>query len=52
MAEERSIADELDVQRVLYDYAWACDNGDWHLLASVFTADAHVHVYPTVSPPN
>jgi len=50
MAEERSIADELDVQRVLYDYAWACDNGDWHLLASVFTADAHLDYSSTGGP--
>jgi SnoaL-like domain len=50
MAEERSIADELDVQRVLYEYAWACDNGDWDLLRSVFTADAHLDYSSTGGP--
>jgi hypothetical protein len=50
MAEERSIADELDVQRVLYEYAWACDNGDWNRLRSVFTADAHLDYSSTGGP--
>jgi hypothetical protein len=50
MAQERSIADELDVQRALYEYAWACDNGDWHRLRSVFTADAHLDYSSTGGP--
>jgi 3-phenylpropionate/cinnamic acid dioxygenase small subunit len=50
VAEERSIADELDVQRVLYEYAWACDNGNWPLLLSVFTADAHLDYSSTGGP--
>jgi hypothetical protein len=48
--EERSAADELEVQRVLYDYAWACDNKDWGLLASVFTSDAHLDYSSTGGP--
>lgn len=35
MVGERSILDELDVQRVVFDYAWACDNKDWDLVKSV-----------------
>lgn len=37
--------DDLDIQRVLYDYAWACDNGEWTRLSSVFTADAELAVF-------
>jgi hypothetical protein len=50
MAGERSILDELDVQRVLVDYAWACDNKDWGLLRSVFTADAQLDYSLTRGP--
>lgn len=50
MANERSIPDELAVQRVLYDYAWACDNGDWSQLRSVFTADARLDYSSTGGP--
>jgi SnoaL-like domain len=38
----QSVRDELDIQRVIHDYAWACDNSDWGLLKSVFTDDAHL----------
>jgi hypothetical protein len=48
--EERSVSDELAVQRVLYDYAWACDNKDWGLLGSVFTSDAHLDYSSTGGP--
>jgi hypothetical protein len=46
----RDELDELDIQRVLYDYAWACDNGDWGLLKSVFTVDAHLDYASTQGP--
>jgi ketosteroid isomerase-like protein len=38
----QSVRDELDIQRVVHDYAWACDNRDWTLLTSVFTDDAQL----------
>jgi hypothetical protein len=38
----QSVRDELDIQRVIHDYAWACDHGDWGLLKSVFTDDAEL----------
>ncbi len=50
MVDEPSVSNELDVHRVLYDYAWACDNGDWTLLSSVFTSDAHVDYSSTGGP--
>jgi hypothetical protein len=50
VADERSILDELDVQRVLCEYAWACDNKDWALLRSVFTADAQLDYSSTRGP--
>ena len=50
MADVRSIPDELDVQRVLCDYAWACDNKDWDLLHSVFTTDAQLDYSSTRGP--
>lgn len=40
MSDLQSVRDELDIHRVLHDYAWACDNGDWALLKSVFAEDA------------
>ena len=48
--DDRSSCDEFEVQRVLYDYAWACDNRDWNLLASVFTSDAHLDYSSTGGP--
>ena len=47
---DRGTSDELDVQRVLYDYAWACDNGDWNLLRSVFSEDARLDYSSTGGP--
>ena len=35
---------------MLYDYAWACDNGDWDLLGSVFTSDALLDYSSTAGP--
>lgn len=29
MPDLLSVRDELDIQRVIADYAYACDNGDW-----------------------
>jgi hypothetical protein len=40
LSDLQSVRDELDIQRVIHDYAWACDSGDWGLLKSVFTEDA------------
>jgi ketosteroid isomerase-like protein len=48
--DERSVSDELEIQRALYDYAWACDNGDWDLLSSVFTPDALLDYSSTDGP--
>jgi len=50
VADTPSVVDELAVQRTLYDYAWACDNGEWDLLRSVFTADAHLDYSSTGGP--
>jgi len=50
MADERSTRDELDIQRVLFDYAWACDNKVWELLRSVFAADARLDYSSTRGP--
>ena len=46
----QSVRDELDIQRVIHDYAWACDNGDWGLLKSVFTDAAHLDYSTTGGP--
>jgi ketosteroid isomerase-like protein len=47
---QQSVRDELDIQRVIHDYAWACDNGDWGLLKSVFTDDAYLDYSSTEGP--
>jgi hypothetical protein len=49
MADEQS-TDQFAVQRVLHEYAWACDNGDWDLLSAVFTTDAHLDYSSTGGP--
>ena len=50
MTDLQSVRDELDIQRVITDYAWACDNRDWVLLKSVFTDDAHLDYSSTGGP--
>ena len=50
MTDLQSVRDELDIQRVIADYAWACDNGDWALLKSVFTDDAELDYSSTGGP--
>jgi hypothetical protein len=42
--------DLLDLQRLLYDYAWGCDEGDWELLRSVFSEDAELDYTSTGGP--
>jgi hypothetical protein len=46
----QAVRDELDIQRVITDYAWACDNGDWGLLKSLFTDDAYLDYSSTQGP--
>ena len=42
--------DLLDIQRLLSDYAWGCDEGDWALLRSVFSDDAELDYSSTGGP--
>ena len=42
--------DLLDIERLLSDYAWGCDEGDWALLRSVFGGDAELDYSSTVGP--
>jgi hypothetical protein len=42
--------DLLDIQRLLYDYAWGCDEGEWTLLRSVFSDDAELDYTSTGGP--
>jgi ketosteroid isomerase-like protein len=46
----QSVRDELDIQRTISDYAWACDNADWVLLESLFTEDAELDYSSTGGP--
>lgn len=43
-------ADLLDIQRLMSDYAWGCDEGDWALLRSVFSEDAKLDYSSTGGP--
>ena len=42
--------DHRSIERVLYDYAWACDNGDWGALPGVFAEDAELDYSTTGGP--
>jgi hypothetical protein len=42
--------DLLDIERLLYDYAWGCDEGEWVLLRSVFSDDAELDYTSTGGP--
>ena len=50
MTDTSSTRDELDIHRVIADYAWACDNADWALLKSVFSEDATLDYSSTGGP--
>ena len=50
MADLASVRDELDIHRVIADYAWGCDNADWALLKSVFSEDATLDYTSTGGP--
>jgi ketosteroid isomerase-like protein len=50
VSDQQSVRDELDIQRVISDYAWACDNGEWSLLKSIFTDDAYLDYSSTNGP--
>jgi hypothetical protein len=43
-------ADLFDIHRLLYDYAWGCDEHDWALLRSVFSDDAELDYSSTGGP--
>jgi hypothetical protein len=42
--------DLLEIQRLLYDYAWGCDEGDWALLRSLFSDEAELDYTSTGGP--
>jgi hypothetical protein len=42
--------DLTEIQRLLYDYAWGCDERDWVLLQSVFSEDAKLDYSSTGGP--
>jgi 3-phenylpropionate/cinnamic acid dioxygenase small subunit len=48
--EGRVVNDLQQIERVLYDYAWACDEGDWAALPGVFTPDAELDYSTTGGP--
>ena len=50
MPDRDPTRDDVDIQRVLHDYAWSCDDGDWALLSTVFTPDAHLDYTSTGGP--
>jgi hypothetical protein len=42
-AAVQRLTDELDLQRVMVNYARGIDRRNWDLVRSCFTADAYVH---------
>jgi len=50
MTDVDAVADELAIRRVIADYAWGCDSGDWALLKSIFTEDATLDYSSTDGP--
>lgn len=42
--------DLLELQRLLSDYAWGCDEGEWTLLRSLFSDDAELDYSSTGGP--
>ena len=51
MCQYRRMTTELlDIQRLMYDYAWGCDERDWKLLRSVFSDDAELDYSSTGGP--
>jgi hypothetical protein len=42
--------DLLEIHRLLYDYAWGCDEGDWALLRSLFSDEAELDYSSTAGP--
>ena len=43
-------SDLLEIQRLLSDYAWGCDEGDFALVRSVFSDDARLDYTSTGGP--
>jgi hypothetical protein len=50
VSDSPSTSDLLSIQRLLFDYAWGCDSGDWDLLRSVFTDSARLDYSSTGGP--
>jgi hypothetical protein len=44
------MTDLAQIERVLADYAWACDNGEWAGLAEVFDPEAELDSSTTGGP--
>lgn len=40
--DDHAVSDRIEIQELLFRYARGLDTKDWSLLASVFTADAHL----------
>jgi hypothetical protein len=44
------VDDLRQIERLLHDYAWACDENDWAALPGVFTEDAELDYSTTGGP--